>query len=217
MQAVVKKEKDHLNWYNQRMNPMAPYQYKQVVTRVFGGRPPAVLRTMDMGAGLLTNAGYFWEGHTVDLVPIDHVDLRNVSDHYKLKPPVPTLDRIGMTELLVRFPQRSFDFISANNALSWNRDIDEALRSIETALLLIKPEGAVFVNDGSWGGIKFVQKRAGVHGACVHVVQGSKKKCLKTAFAHLGVNTTVLSDYGQKVPGIPSATSCIAFLIQYSR
>merc|ERR1719221_679319 len=108
-----------------------------------------------MGAGLITSVGYIWPGHTVDLVPVDRVDLRKVRAQYELTPPVPTLDRLATSELLDNFPTQSFDFITADSAFSWSNDVDDVLCGFEVGMRLLKDKGGMFVNDGPWGSIFF--------------------------------------------------------------
>jgi len=211
--ATEEKEPDHLGWYTERMNRSSPYIYQPQVTLAFSGNPPRVLRTMDMGAGLLTGTGYLWPGHTVDLVPVDHADFRAIRARYSLTPPVPTLDRVETRDLLGRFPAKSFDFITANNALSWSNDLDDALCAFETAIHLLKDTGGMFVNDGNWGNVVFKESNGEVQVSDV-TMQGSVS--LNQYLQKYGLTVTVLSPYGKVVQGVPSAASCMAFLIKKS-
>mmetsp|Transcript_12588 Transcript_12588/g.23580 ORF Transcript_12588/g.23580 Transcript_12588/m.23580 type:complete len:323 (+) Transcript_12588:43-1011(+) len=202
----------YARWYSERMNKSKEYEYQTVVKMVFNDDPPEQLWVMDMGAGLLTSAGYIWPGHKVHLVPIDQADLRPIVQQYNVTAPVPTLDQMSMYTLLERFPAQSFDFITVNNALTAHNNLDGVLCTLEVGMHLLKPHGAMWISDGVYGEVQFNNKKGRVF---VHSISNPGEAVfLDEHLSRYAVNIKVLSPYNRKIRGIPSPAACIGFLIQ---
>ncbi len=101
----------------------------------------AKVRILDVGAGPVAAFGNRWDGHEVELVPIDPLaetfdDILAVND---LTPPVRTIKGFG-ERLVEQFGENSFDFAYACNCLDHSLD---PVRCYQEMLRVLKPGRAL--------------------------------------------------------------------------
>jgi SAM-dependent methyltransferase len=131
---------EYLEEMRQRADPAAPFagwmaEYVQTTDI-------AVARILDIGAGPISCLGWVYQGHRLDITPVDALATlyKELLAELNIVPPRAT-QQCEAEDLLRLFDEASFDLVHSRNAVDHCYD---AVRVIDNAVRLLKP-GATFI------------------------------------------------------------------------